>query len=316
MKNYYIFAGEGYMVRDSLKKLKAALNIPYDMLNVTEYKAMPKADELIAACVEYPFMAEKRLQAVLDCTVLTSAGSAEEAKKITAYLDNMPDTTVLALCLDGTPDKRRALYKRIKEMGEVREFAAPTAAACVGFVGAQAKAQGARISQKAAEELVTLVGCDYFTLENETAKLAVYSEFGEITSSHIKACASRSLEFNVFEIHRLFVERRAKQARDLLAEILESERPEGLIGLFARKIRDMYKTKTMLDAGFSADRIASALNVKSYPAQMLMKECARFSAQQLRTGLRTLAELDFGIKSGIRDAELALCAALLEVYGF
>jgi len=316
MKNLYIFSGEGYMVRDSLKKLKQALNIPYDTLNITEYKTMPKADELIAACAEYPFMADKRLLAVLDCTVLTTAGKAEEAKKLTVYLDKMPDSTVLVLCTDGAADKRRSLYKRIKELGEVREFAAPTAAACAGFVVQQAKAQGARISAGTAEELVALSGCDYYTLENETAKLAVYCGLKEITSAHVKECASRSLEYNVFEIHRLFVQRKAEEARNLLSEILESERPEGLIGLFARKVRDMYKTKTMLDAGFSQDRIAALLKVKSFAARMLAKECGRFSAAQLRDGLKLLADLDYGIKSGQMDSDLALSAALLRIYGF
>ncbi len=316
MKNSYIFAGEGYMVRSSLKKLKGVLNIPNETLNITEYKTAPKVDELIAACAEYPFMAEHRLLAVLDCPWLGGSGSAEEAKKLAAYLDKMPETTVLVLCSTDAPDKRRTLYKRIVELGEVREFASPTAAACADFVAAQAKAQGVRMSAKTAEELVALSGCDYFTLENEMAKLAVYSGFQEITSAHVKACASRSLEYNVFEIHRLFVEKKAKEARDLLAEILESESPEGLIGLFARKVRDLYKTKTMVDAGFGEERIASALNVKSFAARMLMRECSRFSAAQLRDGLKQLADLDYGIKSGQRDAELALSAALVSVYGF
>jgi DNA polymerase-3 subunit delta len=277
---------------------------------------MPKADELIAACAEYPFMADKRLLAVLDCTVLTTTGSAEEAKKLTAYLDKMPDTTVLVLCTNGAADKRRSLYKRIKELGEVREFSAPTAAACADFVVRKAKDQGAQISAKTADELVALSGCDYYTLENETAKLAVYCDFKEIKSAHVKACASRSLEYNVFEIHRLFVQRQADAARSLLSEILESERPEGLIGLFARKVRDMYKTKTMLEAGFSLDRIASMLKVKNFAAQMLAKECGRFSAKQLREGLKLLADLDYGIKSGQMDSDLALSTTLLCVYGF
>ena len=316
MNQLYLFAGEAYMVRDCLKKLKASLDIPYDTLNVTEYKTMPKADELIAACSEYPFMADKRLLAVCDATVLTTAGSAEEAKKIAEYLDKMPDTTVLVLCTNEAPDKRRTLFKRMKELGEVREFTPPTPALCAAFVAQQAKSQGARISSKTAEELVSLAGCDYFTLENEIAKLAVYSGFGEITSAHVKACASRSLEYNVFEIHRLFVQRQAAAARSLLGDILQEERPEGLIGLFAKKIRDMYKTKTMLDAGFHIDRIAEMLKVKSYAAQMLAKECARFSQEQLREGLKMLAQLDYRIKNGEQDAELAFTAALLSIYGF
>ncbi len=304
------------MVRDSYRKLKAALNIPYETLNITEYKTAPKADELIDACAEYPFMAQRRLLAVLDCPWLGTAGNAEEAKKLASYIEKMPDTTVLVLGSGETADKRRALYKRAQEIGEIREFAPPNAAACAAFAVAKAREQGVRISPQTAEELVAVCGCDYFTLENEISKLAVYSGHSEITPADVKACASRSLEYNVFEIHRLFADRKAKEARSLLAEILQYESPEGLIGLFARKVRDMYKTRTMLDAGFTTEKIAVTLNAKSFAVQMLVKECARFTAAQLRDGLKRLADLDYEIKSGQADPELALTAALLSVYGF
>lgn len=311
--NVYIFTGESYMVGQSLRRLRET--IQNAELNVTQFSSMPGAEELIAACAEYPFLSDKRLVAVTDCTVLGASGSAEEAKRIAAYLDSLPDSTVLALCSAGPPDKRRALYKRVQQTGEVRAFSVPTPAMCAAFAAGQAKAQGARMSAKTAQTLVAAVGCDYFALENEVGKLAVYSGFGEITPAHLAECVSRSLEYNVFEIHKLLVGRQATRARALLADIMAEERPEGLVGLFARKIRDMYKVKTMRDAGFGIGRIEAQLKMKSFAVQMLFDECARFSAEQLREALVTLADLDYAIKSGRRDAALALHEVLPRIYG-
>ncbi|MDD5016841.1 MAG: DNA polymerase III subunit delta [Eubacteriales bacterium] len=314
MTKVYIFAGESYMVRHSLDDLKQSLGIQYEQMNTTEYKTMPKADELIEACAVYPFMSDMRLVAVRDCSVLTAKGSAEEAKRIEACIDGMPETTVLALCTDDMPDKRRALYKHVKQTGEIKEFSPPKQAACIDFVMSQAKRQGAAITRISAEALVAIVGCDYYALENETAKLAVYSGFKEILPAHLAACASRSLEYNVFEIHGLFLNKKASKAQILLEDILNSERPEALIGLFARKLRDMYKVRTMLDAGFGLSRITGLLGVKSFAAEMLAKECKRFSGEELRDGLKELADLDYAVKSGERDAMLALPETLIIIY--
>ena len=312
--NIFIFTGESYLIRKNVGDIKK--NIDNHALNVTEYKSMPAADALLEACVQVPFLSDKRLVCVWDCTALGSMGSAEEAKKIAAFLDKIPDTTYLVLCLEGQPDKRRALYRHVSQSGIVRIFEAPTAAACAGFVQQMAKQQGARIGVKEAQTLVSLVGCDYDTLENEIKKLAVYSGFGDITSTHIDACASRTLEYNVFEIHKLLTAKQADKAFALLDDILAQERPEMLIGLFARKIRDMYKVKTMRDAGFSQERIEKQLGMKSYAVQMLVRESAQFSVDALREGIKKLADLDFGIKSGGKDAALALHATLVCVYHF
>ena len=314
MPRIYIFAGESYMIRRSLNRLKQSLAIPYEQMNMTEYKDMPGSDELIEACAAVPFMAQTRFIAVRDCSVLTTKGSAAEAKIIAESLGKLPDSTVLALCT-GTLDKRRSLYKRVKELGEVKEFPFPKQAACIDFVMEQAKHQGAAISRRTAEMLVTTAGCDYYTLEHETDKLAVVSGFKEILPAHVAACASRSLEYNIFEIHGLFISKKAKEAKDLLDDIIKQERPEALIGLFARKIRDMYKVRAMMDAGFPQTKIASMLGVKSFIAEKLARECSRFSGDALRFALKQLADLDFGIKSGEKDPALALPHTLIQIYG-
>jgi DNA polymerase-3 subunit delta len=130
----------------------------------------------------------------------------------------------------------------------------------------------------------------------------------------VTACVSQSLEYNVFEIHRLFVNRQATQAKTMLNDLMEDERPEMLIGLFARKMRDMYKVKTMLDAGFAQGTMATKLGMKPFAVQMLAKECARFSQNELRYALTSLADLDYGTKSGRYDASLALPETLARIY--
>lgn len=327
-KNIYIFAGESYMVRESVNAVKSSLNIQLPEMNTTEYKTMPKADELMEACCSVPFMSEKRLVVVNDCTLLTSkSGSKESAdsddeskkddkgsKKFVEVVNKIPETTVIILTTDKALDKRKALYSLAAKRGTVKEFAVPGQAECASFVQCKAKQHGAAISSKAALSLVAAVGCDYYALENEVEKLAVYSGFSEITASHVADCSSKSLEYNVFEIHGLLINKQAGKAERLLEDILRSERPEGLIGLIARKIRDMYKVKAMADINAPVNVISEKTGIKSFIVDIIKKECIRFSQQDLRDALEKLADLDYGIKSGEKDASIALPETLLKIY--
>ncbi len=322
-KNLYLFAGERYMVLKCLNELIASLDISIPEINISGFKTMPDADTLIEACAALPLMAEKRLVYVSDYTALTAGSSTGEtkkdseagaAKKLAAYLDRLPDTTILALCCDGLPDKRRALYKRFAEAGVVREFPPPKEAECAGFAVAQAKKQGARMSGKTAALLVKVAGSDYYALENEVQKLVLYTDSGEILEEHVRKCAARTLDYNIFELHTRLIRREAAGAQELLADVLDSERPEGLIGLFAKKFRDMFKVRSLMDRGNGPRQIAETLKMKEYPVQMLVSECARFSREQLKNALVALAGLDLAVKSGEKDPLIAMTQTLLTIY--
>lgn len=313
-KNLYLFSGEYYMVRKALSSLIDSLALPLPEINITGFKTMPSVDTLIEACAALPMMADKRLIYVTDYPSQTSENDSSDTKRLAAFLPKLPETTVLVFACEDAPDKRRALYKRIAETGIVREFPPPKEKDCAAFAVEQAKTHGIRMSIATATQLVKLAGCDYYTMENEVAKLAVYVGTGEATAEHVRQCASRTLDYNIFELHNLFIRRDAGSARMLLADVLDTERPEGLIGLFAKKFRDMYKVRSLMDLGYGPARIAQTLKMKEYPAQMLVSECAKFTRDHLQYTLRALADLDYAVKSGEKDALLAMSQTLLAIY--
>jgi len=162
--------------------------------------------------------------------------------------------------------------------------------------------------------LVEIAGCDYYTIENEMNKLAAYTDGGVVRAADVRACASASLEYNVFAIHGLLVKKRAGEALKLLEAVMAEQRPEMLIGVFASKIRELYKVRAMKDAGYDKGKIAQNIGKGSFIAGKLIEECARFSASALRQGLCGLADLDHAVKSGQKDASLALPDALVKIY--
>ena len=199
-RNVYVFAGEGYMVRESLARLRASLDIQMEELNVTVFSEMPSADQLIETCAAVPFLSPVRLVAVRDCTALTAAGNKDEAKKIADYLERLPDTTVLALCVAEALDKRRILYKRAAELGTVREFPAQLRSASIRSGAAKA---GRKLARAARSSLSIWWGA-IITAGNEVINWRCKRRQRDYGGA-CECCVSRSLEYNVFEIHRLFV---------------------------------------------------------------------------------------------------------------
>ena len=314
MDNIYLLAGNGFMINKNLTKLKASLDIQYEELNVSVFRDMPAVSEVIDACQGVPFMSEKRLVVLKDTSLLAAKSSAEEGKLLSDYLEKLPGSTVLVMCYEGEPDRRRTMYKQTKKLGKVSEFAEPKEPDCVSFVMEEAKRAGAAIKKPEAEMLVGIAGCDYYALENEIAKLSVYSGGRQISSDHIKKCVSRSLEYSSFEIHSLLVQKKTDEAMSLLDDILMEERPEALIGLIAYNFREMFKVRAMLDLSYSAARITEVLKSREFIVRKRINDCKHFNGEDIRKGLKLLGELDYQTKSGKADSQLSLPQTLLRIY--
>ena len=182
-RNIYVFAGEGYMVRESFARLKASLDIQMEELNVTVFGEMPPADLLIETCAAVPFLSPVRLVAVRDCTALTAAGDKDEAKKIADFLEQLPDTGAGAV-RGHAPDKRQ-LYKRAAKLGTVRGYRTQSGGLSASWRSRQR--QGAH-RRAAARGLSTWWGT-VVRAGQRVAKLAVYS--GGKRSRRGVACVAR-----------------------------------------------------------------------------------------------------------------------------
>ena len=314
MDNLYLLSGNGYMINKNIKMLRDKIGIQLEELNVTAFRDMPAVSELVDVCSNVPLMSDKRLVILKDAQVLSPKAGKEDSKKLAEYLQKLPATSVLIMCYEGDPDRRRALYKYIKKQGTVYEYPEPKDIDCINFTMQYARKNGASIDRQAAALLVGIAGCDYYAVENEMEKLIVYSGGREILKKHIKECASKSLEYNVFEVHSLLAGKKAEEALTLLDEILIDGRPEALIGLIAYNFREMYKVRSMMDLSYPAGKIAQVLNSRDFIIRKRMGECGRFSGEEIREGLRELGELDFSIKSGRSDAVLKLSQTLLKIY--
>ena len=100
-----------------------------------------------------------------------------------------------------------------------------------------------------------------------------------IAEKDILAYCSRTLDYKVFALHDLLVQKRVKQATALLEEILENEKnPNAVLALIAGKFKLLYMAKSCMNAGYSRERaqksIASQAGVHPYAAKIAIEQCS------------------------------------------
>ena len=122
----YLMEGpEEYIKQQALERLKEKL-LPAGLeeMNLTELND-PDADALIAAAETLPFMGEKRLVVVRECSLLTAGKKAEDEKKVAAisdYVGHISPSTCLIFYVKGKADGRKKLYTLLKKKNAIVDF--------------------------------------------------------------------------------------------------------------------------------------------------------------------------------------------------
>jgi DNA polymerase-3 subunit delta len=300
----YLFEGpEEFRKLRALDALKKAVvgESPADM-------AFERFDGLPAAYVcdrarTAPFFVERRLLV---------AGGAEkygdaDVAALTAYLADPSPNAVIVLWVDGKLDRRKKFYKFCDKSGCVFTFEYLTGPARRKRLEAEAARLGVKLSAEAAAYLDYALAPDLFIIVRELEKLAAYGAGEELSAEEVAEVAAASRVENVYEMVRNVGEGNLAPALVALRRLLLSgERPESMIGLFARQIRLIWLAGELREAGLNAAETASRLKVPAFYVNEYLSAAERLDRPRLAQLHRLLAELDRGVKTGRVPAVLAL----------
>ena len=294
----FLLCGKELYLLDAMYSALLAQLVKQPEMNLSRFEEDVAPGSIIAACEQMPCFAERRVVAVRDCQ-LFEKGNADE---LVRYLANLPETTALIFYCINLPDKRKALYRAVKEHGVILEAEPLADTELPGWVLTQAKKAKLSLSKVQAQLLIGRSGHDMFTLKNEIAKLASLGK-REPTDQEIAACASETPDYLVFEFHNDMIEEKYDAAAALLQVILTEEKSVlGLLGATVNKFRLMYMARACLNAGMSPataqQSIVARAGVNPGQARYAVAECRRYSAKHLRLALHQLTDYDFAQKTG------------------
>lgn len=314
----YLFAGEEEHIKESaLAALRQAL-LPEGLEAMNEtILNNPPADDIIAAAETLPMLAERRLVLVRDSALLVgkAAGEGDDATRLAAYLERLPDTACIVFYCRGNPDKRKKLCQALAKHATVVAFDRLGDAELHKWMQQQLRAQGKRVAPDVAAYLAFMAGRELLTLAQELSKLAAFAGAREeITRADIDTIITPSLESTVFQMVDAIVAGKEAEAFRLLGAMLENgEARIGILAMMARQYRNLLHLRLMQDDRQPDAEIQRRLGVPPFAVRRLKEQVRGASVEGLRAKLDLCVDTDYDIKRGKMREDAALERAILRL---
>jgi DNA polymerase-3 subunit delta len=162
------------------------------------------------------------------------------------------------------------------------------------WLQAEARKLGAELAPDAAQELVALVGERQQRLLREVEKLALeHGDGARIGLDEVEQAAAHSSERQVWGLVDALVAGNGEAATRAYLELeAQGESVGRLVGLLAKRMRDVLAIATRLEAGESAAAIKAGIKGSSWAADRRIAEARRSDVDRLSRAIETLADLE------------------------
>jgi len=208
---------------------------------------------------------------------------------------------------DQEPDKRKVLYKFLKENAKCQEFESLEGQQLLNWAKKELEKLNAKIEPNALEELIISVGPDLWRLSNEINKLANFKKGQTITQKDVNNLVQSESETNIFKTIEAIARKNRKQALILLHEHLEKgEQPLYLLTMINYQFRNILMLKDLLEKRVQYSLLAKKTGLHPFVISKTYHICQNFSLPQLKKIYRKIFQIDLDIKTGKIWPETAL----------
>ena len=308
----YLLCGEqAYLRLQNRDRLRKVLLGDGDEMNLSRFSGQDvKADEIAELAETLPFFADRRVIIVENTGWLGKKGGAE-SDAMADYLPKVPDTTSIVF-VEETADKRRKLYKALKDSGFILECDTPDETTLRSWAGSLFRREGIEIEGAALALFLEYAGEDMQNIASEAEKLICYS-LGGSSGKHVirreevrKVCVPR-VKDRIFEMIEAVASRNRKKALEIYMDLLSLQTaPQIILTLMIRQYMQLLQVQEM--AGSRNDKeIATVLHLPAFVITRRYKPALRsYSRADLLRALDDCLEADRESKSGRIDAGAAV----------
>lgn len=338
-KAYLLYGDEPYLAELFLKRLEGAI-LPSgdDGLNLTRFNDDNGGlGAALQAAQTPPFLAARRL-VIYQGQALASARSgrgreesgeegeeapeASESRRPTAveaalerYLAAPLESTVLALWVRGSVDRRKKFFRLASQVGRVIECQPLRGRELVNWVQQEVRSRQKIIGEEAATMLISFAGAALTGLAQEIEKLCLYAgPTREITTADVQAVVRRGGEARIFDLLDRLGEGETTAALAVLRELLRlGEPPARILFMLARQVRLLLLTRLLLAEGLLPELLAERLSLHPFAAKKLAVQSRVFQEKELEKALEELLEADLALKEGRQPPDLLLETVVLRL---
>ena len=242
----------------------------------------------------------------------SSAGIAEEADKIAAFIPEIPDSTSIVF-VEENVDKRGKLYKAIaksckEKQGDILECVTPGESDLRSWAGGIFRKSGFSINGRTLALFLEYTGEDMQNIAGEAEKLCCYCMGqGEITEQSVRDVCSPRIKDRIFDMIEAIALRDRKKALGIYMELCALRTaPQVILSLMRRQFDQLVKIKEL--GGTMADsEIARKVGVPSFVISKKYRPALRqYTGAELIDALADCVSADHDSKSGKIDAAIAV----------
>ena len=320
---YLLYGEDEFSLRKTLTSMKQSVEPPeLRDVNTTVVKAADVSyDELAAACLTVPFLAEKRLVVVEGLLSTfepkarsragTRAASSEPPaqgrwEQLPDILAQMPPTTDLVL-MDGALRESNSMLRKLRDLAEVREFPIPRGNTLREWIHKWAGRHGVTIERDAAAALAETIGNNLRVIDMELQKLSLYRYGESVRKQDVEEMVAYVKEGNIFAAVDAVLEGRPGGALTSTHQLLDSGNPPSYVMvMIARQVRLLLLAKDLRAQRVPKAEMGRRLSLSGYPLQKTLEQEGRFTTERLAHIHRKLLEADLSIKTGEASEQLVV----------
>ncbi len=172
----------------------------------------------------------------------------------------------------------------------------------------------ASISREAIGKLAVYVGDDLFLLSKEIEKMVNFKDGGKIEEVDVDVLVRTKIDTNIFKAIDSLARRDKKTAMKLLHDHLSSgDDPLYLLSMYFYQFRNLLKIKNLSEINLSEREIIEKLKLHPFVVKKGLEQGRGFTLARLKELYGKLCDVDYSVKSGKADIELALDKFLAQV---
>jgi len=313
MNNLFLFTGEEtYLIHEQIKSWQDAFKEKHGDFNMIRIDGKTsELGEMISQIEAAPFLGEKRLIFIDNLPEAPKTRSADKEamqddeedekpdNKFTDYLEKIPETSIVVF-IQPNPDKRKSLYKKIVQLGTIKNFEQLSGPVLNKWIQNKVKKFNSSIDSSASEHLVSLTGSDLWKIEQELKKLASYCYGRQIDTQSIDDLVVPTIEANIFHLtDALGVKDHRKAIINLHQSMAAGENLRQVFYMIVRQFRLFLQVGGYLAnyPNTSPANVASSLKLNPFVAKNTVSQLKHFKVADLKSAYERLLEIDVGLKT-------------------
>ena len=307
--NIYLINAFSYRILDEEVK-KIVKDNEYLTMNLNKLSLK----EVLQEASYYSFSNDLKYIMVTNSSIFGSSKTEDKSiDDLINYMNNPNKNTILIFTTTTGIDLRKKIVKLIKDKYKLINILPLDRRSLIDKIKKDVETNGYSIEYEVINYLINNSYDSYDVIYNELDKIYLYyNKPCRIQLKDVENIVGSALDNNNFHFVSAVIDKDLAKSLKLFKD-LKVYKVESvvLINLLAREYRLMYYLKKYHKDGLSKQSICNNLNLQEWQLNKLYNNSLKYSEDELKDNLKTLADADLGIKSGKLDKDVALVSFLI-----